>query len=40
MKLNKLIMLTSLTVMCFSVGFHVFGLEAQAAKKKSDKEYT
>ena len=38
MKLNKLIMLTSLTVMCFSVGFHVFGLEAQAAKKKSDKE--
>ena len=40
MKLNKLIMLTSLTVMCFSVGFHVFGLEAQAAKKKSDKEKT
>lgn len=38
MKLNKLIMLTSLTVMCFSVGFHVLGLEAQAAKKKSDKE--
>ena len=38
MKLNKLIMLTSLTVMCLSVGFHVFGLEAQAAKKKSDKE--
>ena len=37
MKLNKLIMLTSLTAMCFAAGFSVFGVEAEAAKKKNNK---
>lgn len=40
MKLNKLITLTSLTVMCLSAGFGAFGLEAQAAKSKKNTEKT
>ena len=40
MKLNKLLVKIALTAMCFSVGFGMFGLEADAAKKKSSKETT